>query len=278
MKVCIIGLLLLIIISGCAQVQNKTDNEVSPLPVVNIQVSKVPFVSVAPYTSPHGNRVFIRITTPPDKDLKIAVNNLREEVFAWLSTKGFKAVNEARKADTILTVDIHDLKSEDNTVIAMLALGMYSQIHGTPTILFSHGGLGLPNQNIEIFNDVRVAKRIVAETLSSSPFGAIEEVPEVSDNEKDPGCWPKLGILFVENEKLDRGERIREFRQDSLAQKSGLKVGDIVLSIAGINLPYDEQIPLKADQLVPVLALKNHKEVHLKVAPAMICEGDEWNE
>jgi hypothetical protein len=104
--------------------------------------------------------------------------------------------------------------------------------------------------------------------LNRSALFLSGEVPP--KDSRNPSCYPRLGIKFGPK-KLEQGALIESFEAGSNAPKAGLRVGDVVLSIAGATVPLKGPAPIRAGAPAQVMALRNGKDLALAVDPKIFC-------
>jgi C-terminal processing protease CtpA/Prc len=115
----------------------------------------------------------------------------------------------------------------------------------------------------------------VNKLLNQSALAVVKgRIPASSNTGEDPGCWMRLGITWDQRAKLNRGLRIKDFSPGNKAEKAGLKIGDIVYSIGGVDMPSEQPIKFSAEKTVRVLGARDGKDFRVDALPTWQCIED----
>lgn len=171
----------------------------------------------------------------------------------------------------------------------ILFLDIQSQIYGKMPMIVSSGKIYPTDYDQEFFSSSMKMNRAISTLLAESilcdkdsqvtcklgipeqrsPATAKIEINE--DKLQDKACWPRLGLLFDEKIKLENGVRVKDIEPESNANKSGVKIGDIIYSIGGQDQPSKTPIKLSIDKPVSIVLSRDSKELRIEMLPKMIC-------
>jgi hypothetical protein len=161
-----------------------------------------------------------------------------------------------------------------NVTDRWLFMTIYSQVHGKTPSKISEGQVYPDQRDQEFFENRQVMSQAVSKLLSQSPLAIAGRAPASTESGKDPGCWMRLGILFDEKEKLDKGAKIKDFAQGSKAEAAGLKIGDIIYSIGGQDIPINRPVKFDEGKIVSVIGSRNGKDLRVQAFPSLQCIED----
>lgn len=245
-----------------------------------------------------GHRVFVEVGVE-DKEWRDARNTVFGKTILyqarqWLTAHGYNVVDKKRSADLAV---VFTANSQDKTLhvpgatyvrngpyaqsvqtsegyntdvtARYLFLAVWQQQRGKTPEIVTDGQIFPREYRQKFFEEAFVMSDAVTILFDESLLGKYDKA-FVANDLKDPGCWMRLGMDFVE-ENLTRGARIKSFLKGSHAEKAGLKVGDIVYSIADVEVPNRNPAAFAENEAVDVSASRDGKAFSVKVMPSMQC-------
>lgn len=160
-----------------------------------------------------------------------------------------------------------------------VALGAWLyRAHQPPVMLTS--GTAVAGNDASFFESESRMRMVVSELLERSRLAAEREywsrkpkisvmAPNLEDG--DPACWYRLGFDYLQGEATGSKE-ISRFTRGSRAEGAGMRVGDLVTHMDGLEVTAPAEFT--EGQIVDVRFLRNLEVMHARVPAVLICVDD----